>query len=324
MMKYELFSNFAEDIYNFVEYKNSLGFTYEESTRIMWNFDTFCRSHFSEKHELDRVIGFKWLEKKDTESAAGHRNRVMVIREFAKYLCSLGKPAYMIPISMTKKPRRYVPHIFTQNEMTAFFNSADHIEPHEKAPVRHLVIPVFFRLLYCCGLRPAEARLLLVENVDLEYGILKIIESKGHKDRLVPMEEDFTQLMSRYHKKVSAVFPQCPYFFPRYDGNGAYTKNWTEEMFRRCFDIAGITEFEGVKPRVYDFRHTFATNCICRWIREGKNADEMLIYLSAYMGHVMPEDTAYYIHLVPDIFQQTGKADVSSYEALLPEVPYEI
>ena len=27
--------------------------------------------------------------------------------------------------------------------------------------------------------------------------------------------------------------------------------------------MAGITAFEGPKPRVYDFRHTFATECIC-------------------------------------------------------------
>jgi len=87
--------------------------------------------------------------------------------------------------------------------------------------------------------------------------------------------------------------------------------------------MAGVTEFEGTKPRVYDFRHTFATNCLYRWIREGKDADAMLPYLSAYMGHVMPNDTAYYIHLVPNVFDQIEKIDISSYEALLPEVPYE-
>ena len=40
--------------------------------------------------------------------------------------------------------------------------------------------------------------------------------------------------------------------------------------------MAGITAFEGPKPRVYDFRHTFATECICRWMREGRDIDAML------------------------------------------------
>lgn len=137
------------------------------------------------------------------------------------------------------------------------------------------------------------------------------------------MSNDVAQLLRRYYEKVSAIFQKCPHFFPRYDGNGAYTKLWTEEMFWRCFDMAGITEFEGARPCVYDFRHTFATHCIYRWIQEGRNTDAMLPYLSAYMGHVLPKDTAYYIHLVTDVFQRIGKFDISAYEALLPEVPYE-
>ena len=82
------------------------------------------------------------------------------------------------------------------------------------------------------------------------------------------------------------------------DGEGPYTKRWTEEMFWRCFSMAGITAFEGPKPRVYDFRHTFATECICRWMREGRDIDAMLPFLSAYMGHARYEDTLYYVHIL--------------------------
>ena len=32
---------------------------------------------------------------------------------------------------------------------------------------------------------------------------------------------------------------------------------------------------------------------------------------------------AYYIHLVPNVFDQIEKLNISSYEALLPEVPCE-
>lgn len=94
-------------------------------------------------------------------------------------------------------------------------------------------------------------------------------------------------------------------------------------MFWRCFDMAGITDFEGARPRVYDFRHTFATNCILRWARGGKNIDAMLPFLSAYMGHVQPDDTAYYIHIIPELYKHTTKLDIASFEALLSEVPYE-
>ncbi len=62
------------------------------------------------------------------------------------------------------------------------------------SPARHLVIPVFFRVLYCCGLRSSEARLLKVEDVDLETGKLTIRQSKGNKDRNVMMSEDVLDL----------------------------------------------------------------------------------------------------------------------------------
>lgn len=323
MMKYPLESCFAERIQGFVDYKHSLGYSYEDSYRILWHFDQFCQDKFPEKQELDREIGLAWLEIRDTEHASGHRNRIMVVREFGKYLQSLGENAYLIPITMTRKGTRYTPHIFTAQEVKSFFYGADHFAPHDKGPGRHLVIPVFYRLLYCCGLRPAEARLLLKEDVDLVRGVLYIRESKGHKDRLVPVSGDLLELLRNYWKRITAVYPDTTVFFPRYDGTAPYTKMWTEEMFWRCFQMAGITHFDDPKPRVYDFRHTFATDCIYRWMREGKDIDAMLPILSAYMGHARLEDTAYYIHMIPDFYQRTGKVDVTAFEALLPEVPHE-
>lgn len=320
MMRYPLKSSFAEQIRSFVDYKNSLGFPYDESCRILLKFDNFCAERFPEKDSLDRELALAWLEKRDTENTAGHRNRIMVIREFAKYLQAIGAEAYMIPISMTSKGPRYVPHIFSETEIKAFFRSADHFPLHEKSPARHLVIPVFFRLLYCCGLRPVEARLLKRENVDLIRGAVYIVESKGHKDRVVAVADDLLQVMRNYYALISEIHPDSDYFFPRYDGDGPYTKLWTEEMFWRCFHMAGITEFEGPKPRVYDFRHTFATECICRWMRESRDIDAMLPFLSAYMGHVRFEDTLYYVHMVPDFYERVGTIDRTTWEKLLPEV----
>lgn len=141
-----------------------------------------------------------------------------------------------------------------------------------------------------------------------------------HKDRVVAVADDLLQIMRSYSTLISEIYPDSDYFFPRYDGEGPYTKRWTEEMFWRCFSMAGITEFEGPKPRVYDFRHTFATECICRWMREGRDIDAMLPFLSAYMGHARYEDTLYYVHMVPDFYERVGTVDRTAWEKLLPEV----
>lgn len=49
MMKHPLKSRFAEQIRSFVDYKNSLGFPYDESSRILRKFDKFCVERFPEK-----------------------------------------------------------------------------------------------------------------------------------------------------------------------------------------------------------------------------------------------------------------------------------
>ena len=73
-------------------------------------------------------------------------------------------------------------------------------------------------------------------------------------------------------------------------------------------------------PRLYDFRHTFATHRLYRWMCEGKDLNAMLPYLSAYMGHAELSDTHYYIHLIPGLLEEMSGFDFSAAEALLPEV----
>lgn len=59
---------------------------------------------------------------------------------------------------------------------------------------------------------------------------------------------------------------------------------------------------------------------ICRWMREGRDIDAMLPFLSAYMGHARYEDTLYYVHMVPDFYERVGTVDRTAWEKLLPEV----
>ena len=80
MTRPSLKSRFGEQIRAFVGYKNSLGFPYDESIRILGRFDDFCVERFPEKDCLDCELALAWLEKRDTENTAGHRNRIMVIR----------------------------------------------------------------------------------------------------------------------------------------------------------------------------------------------------------------------------------------------------
>lgn len=312
-------SNFAAYIEELIQQKHRLGYPYEESERILYNFDQFCLKFFPLEHSLTQQLGLTWAIRRETESVSTFCNRMIPVRELARHLNRLGIEAYIIPTNLTKKAARYMPHIYTMEQLRKFFDILDQIPPKKNFPVRHLVIPMFFRLIYCCGLRPIEARKLRVEDVDFARGHLSILESKGHKDRIVPMAQDVWDLCIRYHAAVCRVMPERNWFFPTSE-DAMYTKKWCEKTFRVQWAKTGIPQAGPNPPRIYDLRHSFATHRLYQWMKEGKELTAYLPYLSAYLGHAQFSDTAYYIHLVPGIFEEMAGFDLNARENLLPEV----
>lgn len=318
-MIYTFKSRFATRIQEFIAQKNALGFGYLESSRLLRDFDRFCLTYFPDADSLTENLCLAWATKKDTEGNNTFRNRMMPVREFARYLNRNGETAYVLPPDFARKDTPYAPYIYTEAEILAIWDVLDHLIPRSGFPVRQFVIPAMVKLLYCCGLRPAEARRLRVGDVDMDKGRLNIMESKQHRSRIVMMTDDVAEMLSDCNTAVSAVMPDREPFFPNSEG-GFYGKRGLEKTFRQTLVKAGIDGTGLRSPRLYDFRHTFATHRLYHWMREGKNLNAMLPYLSAYMGHAQLSDTYYYIHLVPGLMEEMSDFAFSSAEVLLPEV----
>jgi len=54
-------------------------------------------------------------------------------------------------------------------------------------------MPVFFRLLYGCGMRLTEARLLKVTDVDWSDGVITVTNAKLDKHRQLPVSPDLLE-----------------------------------------------------------------------------------------------------------------------------------
>ena len=318
-MIYTFKSRFATRIQEFIAQKNALGFGYLESSRLLRDFDRFCLTYFPDADSLTENLCLAWATKKDTEGNNTFRNRMMPVREFARYLNRNGETAYVLPPDIVRKDTPYAPYIYTEAEILAIWDVLDHLIPRSGFPVRQFVIPAMVKLLYCCGLRPAEARRLRVGDVDMDKGRLNIMESKQHRSRIVMMTDDVAEMLSDCNTAVSAVMPDREPFFPNSEG-GFYGKRGLEKTFRQTLMKAGIDGTGRRSPRLYDFRHTFATHRLYHWMCEGKDLNAMLPYLSAYMGHAQLSDTYYYIHLVPGLMEEMSDFAFSSAEVLLPEV----
>ncbi len=316
--------NFKPYIEGLVEEKKSIGFPYDSSARILKTFSVFCLDHFPDETVLTKEIAMQWAEKRQDEHVNWLIRRISPVRQLAKYMNRMGIEAYIIPSGIPGKQIRYVPHIFTDQELQAFFSQIDQcaVSPYSP-PARHLIIPVIFRLLYCCGLRSSEARLLNVEDVDLENGKLTIRHSKGNKDRSVMMSEAVVGLCRIYHTKVSGIFPGRIGFFPSPCGNH-YSNSIIGHWFHLFWEKTGITNVSsGNPPRVHDFRHTFAVKRLNLWIQDGKDLNAYLPYLSMYLGHAHFTETDYYLHFVPEFFPLFKEKTLKKCANLIPEVNYE-
>jgi len=183
------------------------------------------------------------------------------------------------------------------------------------------VVSVMFRLIYCCGLRPVEARQLHVDDVDLETGQIKVLEAKRHKDRIVVMADDMLMLARKYNEQVSRKYPNRSHFFYNRFSNGIYSNVHMLKTFKKLLNAAEIKKISPKSPRAYDLRHTFATHRLYQWLQEGEDIDACLAYLSEYMGHANLSDTAYYIHLVPEFYPHMAELGFQTRAEILPEVP---
>ena len=72
--------------------------------------------------------------------------------------------------------------------------------------------------------------------------------------------------------------------------------------------------------RVYDLRHRFASACLNRWLDEGRDLMAMLPYLREYMGHGSLNETAYYIHILPENLTKSPAIDWDVFNNMFPEV----
>ena len=187
---------------------------------------------------------------------------------------------------------------------------------------RQLVLPVIFRVIYCCGLRSCEARLLRVEDVNLGAGKLTIRASKGPKDRIVMLADDVLQLCRTYHERVSCILPDRIYFFP-IDVAGCYKSTSLMIAFTKIWKQAGLDTYSGSKPHVQDLRHNFALTNLNNWVKAGENFNSKLPYLSRFMGHANLKSTDYYLHFVPEFFPVFKEKTRATFDALIPEADYE-
>jgi integrase len=315
----EYMSLFAPHITGLIEQKRALGYKYGSELSVLRRFDLFCWERHTGVATMTQEIMTGWAVKRPGESPSTLQNRLTPVRELAKYMTRLGLEAYIMPKGLMPRVPRYMPHIYSNDELKRIFVQTDKCRYCNEVPFRHLVMPVFFRLLYSTGMRLTETRLLKVSDVDLTSGVITVTNAKLDKHRQLPVSPEMLQRLRSYNEKVHKVSRQDDWFFPGYGGK-PMTRGNVEKNLRRFLWQARISHGgRGKGPRVHDFRHTHAVHCLRRWVLEGKNVNAYIPVLQAYLGHVSFSDTAYYLHLTADLFPDITQKLESAFGYVIPE-----
>jgi integrase len=311
-------SHFAGRLEGFLIQKRALGYSFSNTTDFKL-FDRMCSAQFPGETELTQEICETWAMRRDAEMAKTINRRLPFIREFARYLIRNGEKAHVLPNGSVKCEQRYMPHIYSHDELVQIWRAAENVISTRQNPASRIIMPALLRLLYCCGIRPSEAFKLTVQDVNLQSGKLFIAESKGNRDRIIMLCGDILDVCRKYDEAISEFFPNRVFFFAR-SITDACEYDWLSSRFRRLLAAIKIESRYGSPPRLYDFRHTFATHRLYRWMKDGKDLHAMMPYLSAYMGHTRVTETYYYIHLVPGMHEEMSDFRYESMGDIFPKV----
>jgi integrase/recombinase XerD len=296
----------------FLQEKHACGYDYREATRILRHLDNFLVQEGLATYELPGPIARKWLAKKAHESAQTQRQRITLVRQFSRFLLRLGYSAYEPDSTLAARNRSsFIPRILSDEELRKFFQAVDALKPTARSPLRHLIMPEVFRLLYGCGFRVGEVLKLRVRDVDLNQGIITVRQGKFRKDRLVPPALPLVNRLRKYAAHFEKRPPDA-IFFPRPNG-GPFSLRTVYTLFRQLLLQCGISHGgRGKGPRIHDARHQFAVQALRRWYQDGEDLDAKLPLLATYLGHVNLSETQHYLHLTAELFPEiTARADAA-------------
>ncbi len=184
-----------------------------------------------------------------------------------------------INVDLIERPRREkkLPNVLSKEEVKSTINSL--------VNVKHKTM---LSLIYSCGLRCGEALRLKPNHVDSKRNILIIQQSKGKKDRIVPLSDKTIEMLRNYYKSYRPL----EYLFEGQAPGTQYDQRSLQQVLKKAVFKAGIT-----KPvTLHWLRHSYATHLL--------EAGTDLRYIQEILGHSSSRTTEIYTHVSTKSIQQ--------------------
>lgn len=184
-----------------------------------------------------------------------------------------------IDIEKIHRPKRakVLPNVLSKDEVKLI------LEAHSN--IKHKMM---LCLIYSCGLRCGELLALKPLDIDSKRNIILLKNSKGKKDRIVPLSPKILQMLRDYYILCK---PKTFLFEGKIIGN-PYDARSLQQVLKQAITKAGIK-----KPvTLHWLRHSYATHLL--------ESGTDLRYIQELLGHNSSKTTEIYTHVSTKSIQQ--------------------
>ncbi|MCU0378513.1 MAG: site-specific integrase [Bacteroidales bacterium] len=143
-------------------------------------------------------------------------------------------------------------------------------------------------IIYGCGLRRSELIMLESEDIDRDRMLLTVRQSKGFKDRVVPLSSKLVEMIDSYVKR----YRPGVYLFEGQRSGEPYSAASIEKVFHAACEKARIRK----DVTLHSLRHSYATHLL--------EAGTDLRYIQELLGHKSSKTTEIYTHVTEKSIQK--------------------
>ncbi len=294
--------------------KRALGRKYDKETRTLLEWDAFLYRRQRQSWSVGRESFLRWATGLAHLAPIERRRRMRIVRSFLLFHARDHNGGFIPDLATFPKPSApRPPRLVSEGEMARVLATAAQLAPSPDNPLRSETLRIALILLFCCGLRRGELLHLRLAQFDPEQRLLHIEATKFHKSRLVPLSDSVARelqdyLELRHHRHLATEINSCLIWSRRRPEPSVNYQGAGLRLGWHCLCRAvGVLDVRGCPPRLHDLRHGFAVNALQRWYAKGDDVQSKLPHLAAYLGHVSPASTHYYLHLTPQLSEAASK-----------------
>jgi integrase/recombinase XerD len=177
-----------------------------------------------------------------------------------------------LDIETFERPRREhrLPNVLSREEVKLILG----------APV-NLKHRAMLSLIYACGLRRSELLNLKPLDIDSKRGLLIVRQSKGKRDRVVPISAKIIEMLREYFR----LYKPVTWLFEGQEKGERYSENSLQSVLKQSLKKAKI-----IKPvTLHWLRHSYATHLL--------ESGTDLRYIQELLGHRSSRTTEIYTHV---------------------------